>query len=212
MLMPLVSGRGFTFTFTFTFTWPQQGLVPPPPPPPRRRVLLCGTEWSVSTCSADVPSSQHGKNHPRLCDREPTSTEVRGFSAPRSLCPPPPGEEKPITPFGFNFAGPGAPGGAGFISLFLFFDLFLLLHPQNSVALASIHFPLAGPPLSSPALQSVDNSTCKLQFIVFRNGKLFPCTGNSSNLADDGKRRSVSTPVAFTKLGKRKTIPFLWLF
>ncbi|XP_029691011.1 adhesion G protein-coupled receptor A3 [Takifugu rubripes] len=71
---------------------------------------------------------------------------------------------------------------------------------KNSVAVASIHFPLAGPPLSSPALQSVDNSTCKLQFIVFRNGKLFPCTGNSSNLADDGKRRSVSTPVAFTKL------------
>ncbi|KAE8280312.1 Adhesion G protein-coupled receptor A3 [Larimichthys crocea] len=71
---------------------------------------------------------------------------------------------------------------------------------KNSVAVASIHLPLAGPPLSSSALQSVDNSTCKLQFIVFRNGKLFPCTGNSSNLADDGKRRSVSTPVAFTKL------------
>ncbi|XP_074502968.1 adhesion G protein-coupled receptor A3 isoform X2 [Sebastes fasciatus] len=82
---------------------------------------------------------------------------------------------------------------------------------KNSVAVASIHFPLAagtGPPISSSssssaaaaALQSVDNSTCKLQFIVFRNGKLFPCTGNSSNLADDGKRRSVSTPVAFTKL------------
>ncbi|XP_034040053.1 adhesion G protein-coupled receptor A3 [Thalassophryne amazonica] len=71
---------------------------------------------------------------------------------------------------------------------------------KNSVAVASIHFPLAGPPFSSSALQSVDNSTCKLQFIVFRNGKLFPCTGNSSNLADDGKRRSVSTPVAFTKL------------
>ncbi|XP_056147867.1 adhesion G protein-coupled receptor A3 [Lampris incognitus] len=70
---------------------------------------------------------------------------------------------------------------------------------KNSVAVASIHFPLAGPPLSS-ALQSVDNSTCRLQFVVFRNGKLFPCTGNSSNLADDGKRRSVSTPVAFTKL------------
>uniref|UniRef100_A0A667ZQG1 Adhesion G protein-coupled receptor A1 n=1 Tax=Myripristis murdjan TaxID=586833 RepID=A0A667ZQG1_9TELE len=70
----------------------------------------------------------------------------------------------------------------------------------NSVAVASIHLPLAGTPISSSALQSVDNSTCKLQFIVFRNGKLFPCTGNSSNLADDGKRRSVSTPVAFTKL------------
>ncbi|KAK9964870.1 hypothetical protein ABG768_006003 [Culter alburnus] len=64
---------------------------------------------------------------------------------------------------------------------------------QNTVAIASIHFPLAAP-------QSVENSTCKLQLIVFRNGKLFPCTGNSSNLADDGKRRSVSTPVAFTKL------------
>ncbi|KAI4813072.1 hypothetical protein KUCAC02_024424 [Chaenocephalus aceratus] len=71
---------------------------------------------------------------------------------------------------------------------------------MNSVAVASINVPLAGTPVSSSALQSVDNSTCKLQFIVFRNGKLFPCTGNSSNLADDGKRRSVSTPVAFTKL------------
>ncbi|XP_075891785.1 adhesion G protein-coupled receptor A3 [Nelusetta ayraudi] len=81
---------------------------------------------------------------------------------------------------------------------------------KNSVAVASIHLPLAGTPFSSSsssssssassALQSVDNSTCRLQFIVFRNGKLFPCTGNSSNLADDGKRRSVSTPVAFTKL------------
>uniref|UniRef100_A0A8C7RGC2 Adhesion G protein-coupled receptor A1 n=1 Tax=Oncorhynchus mykiss TaxID=8022 RepID=A0A8C7RGC2_ONCMY len=72
---------------------------------------------------------------------------------------------------------------------------------KNSVAVASIHLPLAGTP-SPSALQSVDNSTCKLQFIVFRNGKLFPCTGNSSNLADDGKRRSVSTPVAFTKLDR----------
>ncbi|XP_024916318.1 adhesion G protein-coupled receptor A3 isoform X2 [Cynoglossus semilaevis] len=71
---------------------------------------------------------------------------------------------------------------------------------KNSVAVASIHLPLAGTPFPSSTLQSVDNSTCKLQFIVFRNGKLFPCTGNSSNLADDGKRRSVSTPVAFTKL------------
>uniref|UniRef100_A0AAV2JMV2 GAIN-B domain-containing protein n=1 Tax=Knipowitschia caucasica TaxID=637954 RepID=A0AAV2JMV2_KNICA len=72
------------------------------------------------------------------------------------------------------------------------------LSAGNSVA--SIHVPLAASPLSSSALQSVDNSSCRLQLIVFRNGKLFPCTGNSSNLADDGKRRSVSTPVAFTKL------------
>ncbi|KAM9365820.1 LOW QUALITY PROTEIN: adhesion G protein-coupled receptor A3 [Pholidichthys leucotaenia] len=71
---------------------------------------------------------------------------------------------------------------------------------KNSVAVASIHLPLAGAPISSSALQSVDNSVCKLQFVVFRNGKLFPCTGNSTSLADAGKRRSVSTPVAFTKL------------
>ncbi|XP_039626559.1 adhesion G protein-coupled receptor A3 isoform X1 [Polypterus senegalus] len=72
---------------------------------------------------------------------------------------------------------------------------------KNTVAVASIQLPVTVTPSSSPALQSVDNSsTCKLLFVVFRNGKLFPSTGNSSNLADDGKRRSVSTPVAFTKL------------
>lgn len=100
-----------------------------------------------------------------------------------------------------------APGRAALIFISLWF-FSCVIYLQNSVAVASIHLPLAGPPLSSPALQSVDNSTCRLQFIVFRNGKLFPCTGNSSNLADDGKRRSVSTPVAFTKLGKRKFIFF----
>ncbi|KAF5902111.1 adhesion G protein-coupled receptor A1 isoform X1, partial [Clarias magur] len=70
---------------------------------------------------------------------------------------------------------------------------------QSAVAVASIHLPLAGSVRAS-ALRSVDNSTCRLQLIVFRNGKLFPCTGNSSSLADDGKRRSVATPVAFVKL------------
>ncbi|TSK22636.1 Adhesion G protein-coupled receptor A3 [Bagarius yarrelli] len=70
---------------------------------------------------------------------------------------------------------------------------------QNAVAVASIHLPLAGS-LRASALRSVDNSTCRLQLIVFRNGKLFPCTGNSSSLADDGKRKSVATPVAFIKL------------
>uniref|UniRef100_A0AAR2K1S4 Adhesion G protein-coupled receptor A1 n=1 Tax=Pygocentrus nattereri TaxID=42514 RepID=A0AAR2K1S4_PYGNA len=68
-------------------------------------------------------------------------------------------------------------------------------HAANvtAVAVASIHLPLAAP-------RAADNSTCKLQLIVFRNGKLFPCTGDSSKLADDGKRRSVATPVAFIKL------------
>ena len=64
------------------------------------------------------------------------------------------------------------------------------------MAVASIHLPLAAP-------RAAENSSCKLQLIVFRNGKLFPCTGDSSKLADDGKRRSVATPVAFIKLGKR---------
>ncbi|XP_029465837.1 adhesion G protein-coupled receptor A1 isoform X2 [Rhinatrema bivittatum] len=73
------------------------------------------------------------------------------------------------------------------------------LSTKNAIAVASIHLP---PSVFAPssALQSVDNSTYKLQFIVFRNGKLFPSTGNSSNLADDGKRRTVATPAVFAKI------------
>ncbi|NXK58695.1 AGRA3 protein, partial [Sylvietta virens] len=70
---------------------------------------------------------------------------------------------------------------------------------RNAVAVASVHLPQSVFSQSS-AWQSVDNSTCKLQFIVFRNGKLFPSTGNSSNLADDGKRRTVATPAVFAKI------------
>ncbi|XP_037543926.1 adhesion G protein-coupled receptor A3 [Nematolebias whitei] len=68
---------------------------------------------------------------------------------------------------------------------------------KNSVA--SILFPPAA--RSARASSSAHGSApCRLQLVAFRDGKLFPCTGNSSKLADDGKRRSVSTPVAFTKL------------
>ncbi|KAM4702523.1 adhesion G protein-coupled receptor A3-like [Rhinophrynus dorsalis] len=76
-----------------------------------------------------------------------------------------------------------------------------LLHfsTKNTVAVASIHLPQSVF-AQSPSLQSVDNSTCKLQLIVFRNGKLFPVTGNSSYLADDGKRRTVATPAVFSKI------------
>ncbi|XP_010073103.1 PREDICTED: probable G-protein coupled receptor 125, partial [Pterocles gutturalis] len=77
------------------------------------------------------------------------------------------------------------------------FSFFLIV--QNAVAVASVHLPQSVFSRSS-AWQSVDNSTCKLQFIVFRNGKLFPSTGNSSNLADDGKRRTVATPAVFAKI------------
>ncbi|XP_067857091.1 adhesion G protein-coupled receptor A2-like isoform X2 [Heptranchias perlo] len=67
---------------------------------------------------------------------------------------------------------------------------------KNSMALASVQLPPALFARSPPA-QGLANSSCKLQFVVFRNGKLFPSTGNSSNLADDGKQRSASTPVVF---------------
>ncbi|XP_053165848.1 adhesion G protein-coupled receptor A1 isoform X4 [Hemicordylus capensis] len=70
---------------------------------------------------------------------------------------------------------------------------------MNAVAVASVHLPRSVFS-SSPALQSVDNSSCKLQFIAFRNGKLFPSTANSSNLADYGKHRTVGTPVVFIKI------------
>nr|XP_033804665.1 adhesion G protein-coupled receptor A2 [Geotrypetes seraphini] len=67
-------------------------------------------------------------------------------------------------------------------------------HIKKSIALASIQLP--------PSLFAMSTSLslplhCKLQFLVFRNGKLFLSTGNSSGLADDGKRRSVSTPVIY---------------
>ncbi|KAM9335777.1 adhesion G protein-coupled receptor A3 [Symphorus nematophorus] len=40
----------------------------------------------------------------------------------------------------------------------------------------------------------------KLHLLGFRNGKFFPSTGNSSQLADGGKRRSVATPVIMAKI------------
>ncbi|KAL8187163.1 UNVERIFIED_CONTAM: hypothetical protein K2H54_035358 [Gekko kuhli] len=69
----------------------------------------------------------------------------------------------------------------------------------NAVAVASVHLPRSAFSPSS-ALQSVDNSSCKLQFIAFRNGKLFPSTGNSSHLADYGTYRTIGTPVIFIKI------------
>ncbi|XP_015269480.1 PREDICTED: G-protein coupled receptor 124 [Gekko japonicus] len=69
-------------------------------------------------------------------------------------------------------------------------------HVKNSIALASIQLP---PGLfSSPASPHPPPAKCKLQVLVFRNGKLFCSTGNSSHLADDGKRRSVATPVIYS--------------
>ncbi|NXX98452.1 AGRA2 protein, partial [Centropus bengalensis] len=68
-------------------------------------------------------------------------------------------------------------------------------HIKNSIALASVQLP---PSLFASPGPAVPLTDCKLQLLVFRNGKLFCSTGNSSRLADDGKRRSVATPVVYT--------------
>ncbi|KAK9400736.1 adhesion G protein-coupled receptor A1 [Crotalus adamanteus] len=70
---------------------------------------------------------------------------------------------------------------------------------MNAVAIASVHLPQSVFS-SSAAWQSVDNSSCKLQFIAFRNGKLFPNTANSSHLAGYGNQRVIGTPVVFIKI------------
>ncbi|XP_067893643.1 adhesion G protein-coupled receptor A3 [Heterodontus francisci] len=70
---------------------------------------------------------------------------------------------------------------------------------KNTVAEASVQLP---PSLfaNNPVPTQMEDAVYKLQLIAFRNGKLFPSTGNSTNLADDGKRRSVASPVIYTKI------------
>ncbi|XP_007953019.1 adhesion G protein-coupled receptor A3 [Orycteropus afer afer] len=80
-------------------------------------------------------------------------------------------------------------------------NTFSSLALKNTVVEASIQLP---PSLFSPKqtreARPADDYLYKLQLIAFRNGKLFPATGNSTNLADDGKRRTVVTPVILTKI------------
>ncbi|XP_061664388.1 adhesion G protein-coupled receptor A3 [Syngnathoides biaculeatus] len=45
-----------------------------------------------------------------------------------------------------------------------------------------------------------EDTVYKLHLLGFRNGKFFPSTGNSSKLADGGKRRTVATPVIMAKI------------
>ncbi|XP_040274964.1 adhesion G protein-coupled receptor A3 [Bufo bufo] len=82
---------------------------------------------------------------------------------------------------------------------------------KNTVVEASIQLPAA---LFVPKerekreRRAADEFVYKLQLIAFRNGKLFPATGNSTHLADDGMRRSVVTPVILAKLdGPNKNPP-----
>ncbi|XP_068163947.1 adhesion G protein-coupled receptor A3 [Antennarius striatus] len=48
--------------------------------------------------------------------------------------------------------------------------------------------------------QAAEDAVYKLYLLGFRNGKFFPSTSNSSQLADGGKRRSVATPVVMANI------------
>ncbi|XP_035375715.1 LOW QUALITY PROTEIN: adhesion G protein-coupled receptor A3 [Electrophorus electricus] len=70
---------------------------------------------------------------------------------------------------------------------------------KNTIVEASVQFPAAlFPSLAEPG--TADDTAYKLQLLAFRNGKLFPPTGNSSVLAEGSKRRSVVTPVILAKI------------
>ncbi|KAG9339135.1 hypothetical protein JZ751_024166 [Albula glossodonta] len=68
---------------------------------------------------------------------------------------------------------------------------------KNTIVEASLQLPAS---LFSQQSGQAEEAFYKLHLLAFRNGKLFPATGNSSHLADQGKRRSVATPVILTKI------------
>ncbi|XP_061768716.1 adhesion G protein-coupled receptor A3 [Nerophis ophidion] len=74
-----------------------------------------------------------------------------------------------------------------------------ILHKSTTVE-ASLQLP---PSLFTQAVLLpglVEDRTYRLQLLGFRNGKFFPSTGNSSQLAVSGKWRSVATPVIMAKI------------
>ncbi|KAJ8262073.1 hypothetical protein GJAV_G00161870 [Gymnothorax javanicus] len=68
---------------------------------------------------------------------------------------------------------------------------------KNTIVEASLQLPAS---LFSQLSGLAEETFYKLHLLAFRNGKLFPATGNSSQLADQGKRRSTATPVILTKI------------
>ncbi|KAF7199982.1 adhesion G protein-coupled receptor A2 isoform X1 [Nothobranchius furzeri] len=64
---------------------------------------------------------------------------------------------------------------------------------KNSVALASVTLPATLFPPDAAA-------DCKLQFVAFRTGSLFPLLLNSSNKVEHSSRRCVNSPVIFAGL------------
>uniref|UniRef100_H3CB26 Adhesion G protein-coupled receptor A3 n=1 Tax=Tetraodon nigroviridis TaxID=99883 RepID=H3CB26_TETNG len=73
-----------------------------------------------------------------------------------------------------------------------------LLH-KSTIVEASLQLPQSLL-IQAAAPRQQDDALCKLHLLGFRNSKFFPSTGNSSQLADGGRRRSVVTPVIMAKL------------
>ncbi|RVE60640.1 hypothetical protein OJAV_G00182960 [Oryzias javanicus] len=65
---------------------------------------------------------------------------------------------------------------------------------------AAVDASLQLPQLLFAQAAPTDDAVYKLHLLAFRNGKFFPSTGNSSMLADGGRKRSVATPVIMAKL------------
>lgn len=80
----------------------------------------------------------------------------------------------------------------------LFFSSF---YQQSTVVEASLQLPQSLFTQATPAGQAED-PVYKLHLLAFRNGKFFPSTINSSQLADGLKRKSVATPVIMAKIGE----------
>lgn len=72
---------------------------------------------------------------------------------------------------------------------------------QNTVVEASLQLPQSLLTEAVPPGQPED-TVYKLHLLGFHNGKFFPSTANSSQLADGGRRRSVATPVIMVKIGE----------
>uniref|UniRef100_A0A3P8VE06 Adhesion G protein-coupled receptor A3 n=1 Tax=Cynoglossus semilaevis TaxID=244447 RepID=A0A3P8VE06_CYNSE len=70
---------------------------------------------------------------------------------------------------------------------------------KSTVVEASLQLPQSLFTQATPAGQAED-PVYKLHLLAFRNGKFFPSTINSSQLADGLKRKSVATPVIMAKI------------
>ncbi|XP_041841733.1 adhesion G protein-coupled receptor A3 [Melanotaenia boesemani] len=77
-------------------------------------------------------------------------------------------------------------------------SFYSILH-KNIIVEASLQLPQ---PLFTQAVVpgQAEDAVYKLHLLGFKNGKFFPSTGNTSLLADGGKKRSVATPVIMAKI------------